>query len=90
MHTISLVSPVNNSYRTPLHALRYGTAEEIEKRFNSGLTMAQKDHCLTYYPDTPARIEKLIDLVIWAANASRSLLETGRVHRVVCYGFGVE
>ena len=52
--------------------------------------MAQKDHCLTYYPDTPARIEKLIDLVIWAANASRSLLETGRVHRVVCYGFGVE
>ena len=56
----------------------------MEKRFNSGLSMAQKDHGVLYYPDAPSRTEKLIDLVIWVAQASRSLLETGWVHGAVC------
>jgi len=41
------------------------------------------------YPDAPARIELLIDLTIWVAQASHSLLVTGKVRRVLRYGSGV-
>jgi hypothetical protein len=51
--------------------------------------MVQKEHCMDRYPDAPARIELLIDLTIWVAQASHSLLVTGKVRRVLRYGSGV-
>ena len=79
-------NPAQNPHRKPSRELRYGTHEDIEKRFNSGLTMVQKEHCMDRYPDAPARIELLIDLTIWVAQASHSLLVTGKVRRVLRYG----
>ena len=43
--------------------VRYETDVDIEKRFTSGLTVAQREHCCTHYPDADARKEALIDLV---------------------------
>lgn len=41
------------------------------------------------YPDAPARIELLIDLTIWVAQASHSLLVTGKVRRVLQFDVAI-
>ena len=66
--------------------VRYETDVDIEKRFTSGLTVAQREHCCTHYPDADARKEALIDLCIWVATAACAYLETGEARGIGRHG----
>ncbi len=62
--------------------VRHETDAEIEKRFTSGLTVPQREHCCDHYPDAASRKEFLIDLCIWVATAACDYLEQGQARGV--------
>ena len=70
-----------SAHSSPL-LVRHETDSEIEKRYTSGLTVPQREHCSEHYPDAASRKEFLIDLCIWVATAACEYLEQGQARGV--------
>ena len=58
---------------------RYHTDDKLEKLFEMGLSVKQREECLLSCPDAASRVEKLAELTAWVAAACQSWLLYGWV-----------